>query len=75
MLKFFGRQRERGKQLHHYFDDYLVHFRRRRDPRIYLETIDKVFDRFEQVDECVTAGYDALCRLVLLDVTWISTYK
>jgi aspartate carbamoyltransferase catalytic subunit len=43
------------------------------DPRIYIETIEKMFDRFEQLKECITAGDYVLGRLVHSDVTNLPT--
>ena len=44
-----------------------------RHPCIDIETIKETFDRLEQVDQWLIAGYDAIGRLVRFDVTRIPT--
>jgi hypothetical protein len=48
---------------------------RERDPSIYVETVEELSDRLEQVDECIVAGYDAIGCLIFLDVIKIPTYN
>jgi hypothetical protein len=44
------------------------------DLYIYIETIEEMLDRLEQVDECAIAGCDAPGSLVRLGVTKIPMY-
>ena len=69
LLELPGCQSERGKQFHHYFGHHLIHCVRGRDPCVYVETTEKMFDRLEQVGECIIARCDALGRLIRPDVT------
>ncbi len=63
-LHLFGRQRERGEQLHEYLDDHFVHTVRRRDLGIDLKAIEKVSNRLEQIDQRIIVINDALDRLI-----------
>jgi hypothetical protein len=40
-----------------------------RDLGIYIETLKKLFDRLEQVNNVIIMAIDALGRLIYLDVT------
>ena len=71
LLELFGCQSEYGKQLNHYLDHYLVHCGRWRGPCTYIESMEKVFDRLEQVDECVHAGCYVLGHPVHAEVVRI----
>jgi len=71
LLELFGCQSEYGKQLNHYLNDYLIHCGCWRDPCIYNESMKKVFDRLEQVDECIQVGCHILSRLDYMGVIGI----
>ena len=68
LFELFCGQRKGGDQLHYYFDYYFIHDRCRRDPGIYIETLEKNFYRLEQVDECIVAVDHILGRLMHSDV-------
>ena len=69
MLCLFGRQREGGEQLHEYLDNHLIHGFRGRDPGIDLKAIEEVSNRLEQIGQVAVVIYDALDRLMGLNVT------
>ena len=50
-----------------------MHFGCSRHPCIYTDTHEKVFDGFEQVDQCAIIEFDTFGRLVDLDVITIPT--
>jgi hypothetical protein len=62
---------ESGKKLHQYLDYHLVQGRRRRDLGINVETLEEVFDRFEQLEKPIMAVAPALGSLVHTNVTII----
>jgi len=72
LIYLFRHKGKGGKQLHHYFYDYLCHRPRRRDSGINIEAGHKVFDRFEQLDESVITGADVLDRLMRSHVITMS---
>jgi len=69
LIYLFRREGKGGKQLHHYFHDYLHHGPCRRDSGIDIKAVHEVFDRFEQVNESIITGADVLDCLICLRVT------
>ena len=68
-LSLFGCQSERGEQLHEYLDNYFIHSYCRRYLGIGLEAVQEIFNRLEQVGQCIVVVNDALDRLIGLEVT------
>jgi len=60
-------------QFHHYFDQNLVHGGCGRDLGIYIETLNEIFNRPEQVGDGIVARDHAVGYLVYSDVTSIRT--
>ena len=69
LLRLFGRQRECREQLHEYLDNHLIQGFCWRDLGIYFEAIEEVPDRLEQISQSTVVIYDALDRLIRLNVT------
>jgi hypothetical protein len=69
LLCLFGRQRECGEQLHEYLDNHLIHGFCGRDLGIDLEAIEEMSNRLEQIGQGTVVIYDALDRLIRLNVT------
>ena len=63
LIYLFRHKGKGGKQLHHYFYDYLHHRSHRRDSGIDIKVGYKVFDRFEQLDESDIIGANVLNHL------------
>jgi hypothetical protein len=71
----FGRRRERGEQLHENLDNHLIHGFCGRDLGIDLEAIEEVTNRLEQTGQGTVVIYDALDRLIRLNITKIHTHR
>ena len=69
LLYLFGRQRECGEQLHKYLDNHLIHGPCGRDLGINLEAIEEMSNRLEQIGQGTVVIYDALDRLIRLNIT------
>ncbi len=65
----FGRQRECGEQLHENLDNHFIHGFCGRDLGIDLEAIEEMSNRLEQIGQGTVVIYDALDRLIRLNVT------
>lgn len=65
----FGHQCEGGEQLHKYLDHHLGHSDRWRYLGVDVEARQKVFDRFNNINECIVIVNDAVGRLIRLNVT------
>jgi len=59
----FGRECEGGEQLHQYLHNNLSHSFHRRDIGVDVEALQDVFYGFEQLDNRIQVGADALERL------------
>jgi hypothetical protein len=57
--------RENGKQLNHYFCNYLRHQRAQRDLGIDFEAFEEAPDTFKEFEESVIARADSIGRLTL----------
>ena len=69
LFNLFCRQRKGREQLYEYLDHHLIHSNRRRDLGIDIESLQKVFDRLKQINQCIVAVNDALDPLIGLLVT------
>ena len=68
MLKLVGRQREGGEYLDHDVDNQFVYGGCSGDLGINIERFEEVFDRFEQLEECIVTGLYPIGGLVRFDV-------
>jgi hypothetical protein len=64
----FGHQGEGGEQFHEDLDDHLGHSGCRGDLGIDIESIEKVVNQLEQVNQRIVAVNNALDRLIYLGV-------
>jgi REP element-mobilizing transposase RayT len=64
MFEIFGGQSEGRKQFHYNLEYYFIRCGRRRNPRIYADTLEKIFDGLKQVNECGMVGIKGFGRLV-----------
>ena len=69
LFYLFGCQRKGGEQLREYLDNHLSHGDCLRGLVIDIEATEEVFDRFQQIDQCIVAVNHALDRLIRWDVS------
>ena len=55
--------RKKSQHLHHYFHDYIHHFRRRCHLNVDLETLEEIFHALKDIDEIVVTRPNVLSRL------------
>jgi hypothetical protein len=71
----FGRRRECGEQLHENLDNHLIHGFCGRDLGIDIEALEEMSSRLEQIGQGTVVIYDALDRLVRLNVTKVRSHR
>jgi hypothetical protein len=71
----FGRRRECGEQLHENLDNHLIHGFCGRDLGIDIEALEEMSSRLEQIGQGTVVIYDALDRLVRLNVTKMRSHR
>jgi hypothetical protein len=74
-LCLFGGRRECGEQLHEYLDNHFIHGFCGRDLGVDLEAIEEMSNRLEQISQSTVVIYDALDRLIRLNVTKMRTQR